>query len=438
MDESLPLAYRMRPQTIDEFVGQEHLLVQNSPLRRAIENHSVHSMILWGPPGCGKTTLANLLVHNAKANFKTISAVSGTVKEIREIIEFAKAEKETFQKKTVLFVDEVHRFNKAQQDVFLPYIEDGTIFFIGATTENPSFEINKALLSRVRVYILKRLSPNDLKKMLDFALTNEERGLGTKHLKVSDEIKNHIITASGGDARTTLNILELAADLAVNSNNEINVETLKLLIKDDLLTFDKKGEYFYDLISVLHKSVRGSNPDAALFWFSKMLVSGCDPLYLARRIVRMAIEDVALADPNALTVALNAYNTFERLGSPEGELALANAVIYLACASKSNRTYVAFNLAKTDAKKYKDAEVPLKFRNAESALMKAAGYGKNYRYAHDEENAYVPNENYFPAVMPANTKYYVPTNRGFEIKITDKLNFLKSLDDRHKKETKQN
>lgn len=423
-----PLAARMRPQTIDEFFGQKHLLDHGKPLRQVIDNHTIHSMILWGPPGTGKTTLGRLLASNVNAQVEKISAVLAGVKDIRAVVERAQIARREQQQLTVLFVDEVHRFNKSQQDAFLPYVEDGTLILIGATTENPSFELNNALLSRTRVYVLKRLQTEDILHVIHLALTDVERGLGARKIILADEVRQKLAEASDGDARQALNLLEIAADFALNENDQeiINEDVLREIIENGVRRFDKHGEMFYDQISALHKSVRGSDPDAALYWFSRMIDGGCDPEYIARRMLRFASEDVGNADPRALTLMLDAWQTYERLGSPEGELALAQAIIYLAVAPKSNACYTALTAAMSDAKEYGSLEVPLHLRNAPTKLMKNLGYGKNYRYAHDEPDAYAAGENYFPEDM-LRQQYYHPVDRGLEIKIKEKLEKLRKF-----------
>nr|WP_024308155.1 replication-associated recombination protein A [Pseudomonas sp. P818] len=420
-----PLAARLRATSLDEYVGQEHVLGPGKPLREALEQGALHSMIFWGPPGVGKTTLARLLAKVTDAHFETISAVLSGVKEIRQAVEVAQQHAAQYGRRTILFVDEVHRFNKSQQDAFLPYVEDGTLIFIGATTENPSFELNNALLSRARVYVLKSLDEAAMRKLVNRALT-DPKGLGDRHLSLPDEAFQILLAAADGDGRRLLNFLENAADLA-EDDGEIGVELLQNLLGDSRRRFDKGGEAFYDQISALHKSVRGSSPDGALYWYARMLDGGCDPLYIARRVVRMASEDIGNADPRALTLCLNAWDVQERLGSPEGELAVAQAIVYLACAPKSNAVYTAFRAAMRDAAEQGSQEVPLHLRNAPTKLMKQLGYGDEYRYAHDEPDAYAAGEDYFPENLQPR-QYYDPVPRGLELKIRDKLQHLRNLD----------
>lgn len=423
-----PLAARLRPQHLDEFMGQTHLLAPGKPLWQAIQNGKPHSMILWGPPGTGKTTLAKLLANNSNVEFISISAVMSGVREVRQAIEDAQKREEETHRKTILFVDEVHRFNKSQQDVFLPFVENGTIIFIGATTENPSFEINNALLSRCRVYILESLKEIDMLNLIESALKNPKSGFQSFNITFPPTLQQLLAKAADGDARQCLNLLEVAISHAglTDGNIIIDEPILQEVMSGTLNRFDKGGDIFYDQISALHKSVRGSSPDAALYWFARMVSSGCDLLYIARRVVRMASEDIGNADPKALEIALNAWQVQERLGSPEGELAIAQAIIYMAIAAKSNASYVAFNAAMHDAKAMGSLSVPIHIRNAPTTLLKSMGHGKQYRYDHDEINAFAAGQTYFPDSMGEKI-YYHPVERGLEIKIKEKLETLRLL-----------
>ncbi|MEX0603880.1 MAG: replication-associated recombination protein A [Marinobacter sp.] len=419
-----PLAARMRPATLDEYVGQGHLVGPGKPLRRAVEQSQLHSMILWGPPGVGKTTFARLLANLSELSFETVSAVLSGVKDIRAVVERAKYRKQSEGRDTLLFVDEVHRFNKSQQDAFLPHIEDGTFVFVGATTENPSFELNSALLSRTRVYVLKNLEQADLLRLLNRALTAPDGLDGA--IAVSDSVLDTIASAAGGDARRALNILEVGTDLAEPDEEgvlRITEYHLEQVLQTSLRRFDKGGDVFYDQISALHKSVRGSDPDGSLYWMCRMLDGGCDPFYVARRLVRIASEDIGNADPRALRLCLDAWESLERLGSPEGELALAQAVIYLAMAPKSNAVYNAYNQCRAAIQNGPDYDVPVHLRNAPTKLMKSLGHGDEYRYAHDEPDAFAAGEVYLPEAIK-DRRFYHPVSRGMEIKMAEKREWL--------------
>ena len=420
----LPLAARMRPTNLDDYVGQSHILSQGAVLREAISSDNLHSMILWGPPGVGKTTLAKLIAHYCDAQFIELSAVLAGVKDIRDAVETAKQYRLRYEKSTILFVDEVHRFNKSQQDAFLPHIENGDIIFIGATTENPSFELNSALLSRARVYVLKSLDELALTALLDNAL-KQDVVLQKQAIQIEHAVKQQLVQAADGDARRLLNLLELASDFIANqAEKRIDEAVLKQVLSHSMRRFDKGGEQFYDQISALHKSIRGSDPDAALYWLCRMLDGGCDPLYIARRLVRTASEDIGNADPRALTLAMSAWDVRERLGCPEGELALAQCVVYLAVAAKSNAVYKAFNEMRALVKQTGSLDVPLHLRNAPTKLMQQLDYGVEYRYAHNEPDAFAAGENYFPESL-AQTALYHPVSRGMEIKIAEKMQWLK-------------
>lgn len=423
-----PLSARMRPQNLDEYVGQSHLIGLGKPLRRAIELGHSHSMILWGPPGTGKTTLAEIIASELDADVERLSAVTSGIKEIREAIERAKINRQS-GRRTLLFVDEVHRFNKSQQDAFLPYIEDGTIIFVGATTENPSFELNNALLSRARVYILKPLQAVDIIKVLQNALTDKTQGLGNEKIILQDDVLTLLADYVNGDARFALNCLELMSDMAESlpEGKVFNKQLLTEVLGERQARFDKGGDRYYDFISALHKSIRGSSPDGALYWYARILTAGGDPLYVARRLLAIASEDVGNADPRAMQIALSAWDCYTRVGAAEGERAIAQAIVYLAVAPKSNAVYTAFNMAKQLAKEAKDYDVPVHLRNAPTKLMESLGYGEEYRYAHNEPNAYAAGENYFPPELKE-TQFYFPTERGMEKQIKEKLAWLKEQD----------
>ena len=428
-DFARPLADRMRPRTLDEFIGQEHILGPGRPLRAAIEAGRAHSMIFWGPPGTGKTTLGRLVATHANARFLSLSAVLSGVKEIREVIAEAKRRRAEHGEDCVLFVDEVHRFNKSQQDAFLPHVENGTVVFIGATTENPSFELNNALLSRARVYVLEALGEAAIRVVIDRALADAERGLGARSIDMAPELRRMLAGAVDGDARRALNLLEIAADLVSEASRTLTEAVLlRVLQGGSGRRFDKGGDAFYDQISALHKSIRGSNPDGALYWLARMIDGGADPRYLARRLVRIASEDIGNADPRALTLGLDAWEVQERLGSPEGELALAHAAAYMACAPKSDAVYTAFGAAMRDAREHGSLEVPKHLRNAPTRLLETLGHGEGYRHAHDEPGAYAAGERYLPDALQQR-RYYEPTGRGLEGRIAEKLRELRARDE---------
>lgn len=424
-----PLAARLRPRRIEEFAGQSHLLAPGKAIFEAIKNNQPHSMILWGPPGVGKTTLARLIASSCDCHFETLSAVLAGVKEIRAAIEQARFHQANGARKTLLFVDEVHRFNKAQQDAFLPHIEDGTILFIGATTENPSFELNNALLSRARVYLLQSLTEAELEGVIEHALRDKQRGLGKLNLHMSKAQITALAQAADGDARRTLNYLEVLSDMAEEQDGQrrISDQHLEQVLAESYRRFDKGGDHFYDQISALHKAVRGSSPDAALYWLTRMLDGGVDPVYLARRLTRMATEDIGLADPRALQVCLDCWDSYTRLGSPEGELALAQAAVYMASAPKSNALYTAYGDARATIAEQGSLEVPVHLRNAPTKLAREMGHGAEYRYAHDEENGFAAGENYLPEAIH-DKQFYFPKDSGLESRIKEKLEHFRQLD----------
>jgi len=429
-----PLAARLRPRTVAEFVGQPHLLGPGKSLHEAIDKQLPHSMILWGPPGVGKTTLARIIANACDCHFASMSAVLAGVKEIRATIEQAKYHQANSARKTILFIDEVHRFNKAQQDAFLPHIEDGSVLIVAATTENPSFELNNALLSRARVYLLKPLAEADLVTVIERALNDSERGLGQQQIALSKEQKQMLARAGDGDARRTLNYLEVLSDMAeeVEGGRSVSDDHIAQVVEETYRRFDKGGDSFYEQISALHKAVRGSSADAALYWLTRMLDGGCDPIYLARRLTRMATEDIGLADPRALQITLNSWDVYTRLGSPEGDLALAEAAVYLASAPKSNALYEGYNNARKAVTEHGSLQVPLHLRNATTALTKELGYGEGYRYAHDEENAFAAGENYLPEEIQ-DQQFYFPRESGLEIRIKEKMEEFRRLDKAAKK-----
>lgn len=427
-DSVAPLAERMRPSSLEQFFGQQHLLEPGGTLRQALQHDRLHSMVFWGPPGTGKTTLARMIALHCDAAFLSLSAVLSGVKEIRQSVAEAKAALEGTGQRSVLFVDEVHRFNKSQQDAFLPHIEDGTVYFVGATTENPSFELNNALLSRVRTYVLKRLEASDIRQIIDTALADEERGFGGQDIDFPAELRNELASIADGDARRSLVFLELSIDCArrVDERLVVDESVLAEVTRDSMRQFDKGGDLFYDQISALHKSVRGSNPDAALYWFCRMIDGGCDPLYVARRVMRIATEDIGIADPRAAQLAQFGWESYERLGSPEGELAIAQAIVFMACAPKSNAMYSAYKQAMALAKESGSLGVPMHIRNAPTSLMKQLGAADGYRYAHDEADAFAAGETYFPDEL-GEYEFYHPVERGLEIRVGEKLAELRSL-----------
>ncbi len=432
-DSVRPLADRLRPKDLSEFSGQTHLLGPDSTLRQALEKNRLHSMIFWGPPGTGKTTLARMIAKHCDAHFMNISAVLAGVKDIREKVAEAKDRLATSGQRSVLFVDEVHRFNKSQQDAFLPHIEDGTLFFVGATTENPSFELNNALLSRVRVYVLKHLEKSDIRSIIDRALVDKEYGLGNANIDMDESHRDLLAATADGDGRHALVLLELAADCAriEGDRHVIDERVIQEVTRDSFRQFDKGGDHFFDQISALHKSMRGSDPDAALYWFCRMIDGGCDPLYIARRVLRFASEDIGNADPRAAQHALYAWDAYSRLGSPEGELAIAHAIIFMSCAPKSNAVYSAYKSAMAFVRESGNQPVPMSLRNAPTKLMKELGHGDGYRYAHDEIDGFAAGAHYFPDTLEA-VRFYEPVERGLEIRIRERLLDLRRQNEKSK------
>ena len=430
-DTVRPLADRMRPQSLADFFGQTHLLGDDSTLKQALQSNRLHSMVFWGPPGTGKTTLARMIATHCDAHFMSLSAVLAGVKDIRERVAEARDRLDVQGQRSVLFVDEVHRFNKAQQDAFLPHIEDGTLYFVGATTENPSFELNNALLSRVRVYVLKHLEQDDIRAVIDRALSDTENGLGEQDIVMDDTHRDLLAATADGDARHALVLLELAVDCARQSGSQriIDDAVIREVTRDSFRQFDKGGDQFYDQISALHKCMRGSDPDAALYWYCRMLDGGCDPLYIARRVLRFASEDIGNADPRAAQLALYAWDSYARLGSPEGDLAIAHAIVFLSCAPKSNAVYNAFKAAMRSAKEQGTRPVPMSLRNAPTRLMSELGHGEGYRYAHDELDGFAAGAHYFPDDMQAH-RFYEPVERGLEIQIAKRLRELRALNEK--------